>query len=373
MGRFEIELATSADDGELRGLLSATPMDGKVSIAFAREPSYFAAAAVDGTIVQVGVVRDGQSGRIVGMGSRAVSRKYVNGESLAVGYLSGLRLLKEFRGQAAILSRGYQFLRELHADRRAPYYLTTIAEDNVAAVKLLSSGRRGLPVYRPWGKFHTLSIATARRPKRCTSFGNGVLVRQARADDRDAILEFLNKYGPARQFFPVYEPNDLFSGSGALQGLDPQDVLLALRNREMVGTLATWNQRRFKQTIVHSYDGWLRSTRLLYNAWAKVRCRPSLPAAGSVIAARMAAIPVVRHDDLNVFQQLLVEAVRLSSMQDGRLLLIGLHESDPQLPVARQYAGREYVTNMYLVYWPDEALDIGPLAERVPYLELGCL
>jgi hypothetical protein len=373
MSRFEIELATWADDGELRGLLSATPMDGNVSIAFAREPSYFAAAVVEGSSVQVGVVRDRQAGRIVGMGSRAITRKYVNGASVAVGYLSGLRLLKEFRGRAGILARGYRFLRELHEDRRVPYYLTTIAEDNASAVKLLSSGRGGLPVYRPWGKFHTLSIAATRRPARCANSSDGVVVRPAHADDRSAILEFLNKYGPARQFFPVYETNDLFSGSGTLQGVYPEDVLLAVRNRKIVGTLATWDQRRFKQTLVHGYRGWLRSTRLLYNAWATLRRRPTLPAAGSIIEARMIAIPVVSHDELNVFRQLIGEAVRRSAMQGDRMLLIGLHESDPLLPVAREYAGREYVTNLYLVYWPEEVPSFGPLTQRVPYLELGCL
>ncbi len=373
MSRFEISLATLADDAQLRSLLAATPMEGAISIAFAREPSYFAAAAVDGATVQVGVVRDRVAGRVVGMGSRAISPRFVNGERVAVGYLSGLRLLKEFRGQAGTLARGYRFLRELHKDRLVPYYLTTIAEDNGSAVKLLSSGRAGLPIYHPWGKYHTLSIATACGLGNGAAFSNHTVVRQARLDDRAEIIAFLHEHGPARQFFPAYGTDDLFSDMGILQGLPPEDVLLALREGEIVGTVACWNQRRFKQTVIHGYHGWLRLMRPMYNAWAAIQRRPRLPVAGSVVHARFAAIPVVRNDDLRVFQQLLESAILRSAEQGDALLLVGLHEADPFLPLVRAFAGREYVTNLYLVHWPDEVPDLDCLMRRVPYLELGCL
>ena len=58
MSRFKIELATEADDRPLCELLAATPMQGDVSVTFARQPSYFAATAVDGSSVQVCVARD---------------------------------------------------------------------------------------------------------------------------------------------------------------------------------------------------------------------------------------------------------------------------------------------------------------------------
>jgi hypothetical protein len=373
MSRFTFDLATPADDAALRELLAATPMNGAISVAFAREPSYFDAAAVDGRSVQIGVARDRQSGRVVGMGSRAVSLRYVNGQPMPVGYLSGLRLLDEFRGQAALLARGYRFLRELHQDHAAAIYLTTIAADNEAALRLLTSARAGLPVYHPCGNYCTLSLSTARYPVNGAPNRATAEIRPANATDRDSILKFLNEHGPSRNFFPHYEPDDIFTNGGLLRGLTPESILLAFRDNQLIGTLACWDQRPFKQIVIESYHPWLRAARPLHNAWATLRKRPTLPAAGSVLSASLATIPVVRDDDHDVFRQLLAAMLRRMAEQRLPLLLLGLHESDPLLPIARQFSGREYVTKLYIVYWPDESPDVASLMQRVPYLELGAL
>lgn len=373
MSRFTFDLATPADDGQLRELLSATPMAGSVCVAFAREPSYFGAAAVDGRIVQVGVARDDDLGRIIGMGSRSISQRQVNGRRVDVGYLGGLRLRGDYRGHAGLLARGYRFLRELHQDHRTPFYLTTIAADNDQATSLLTSGRAGLPVYHAIGNFQTLLISPARGASADVPSSADIVVRPAQAADRDAILAFINTETASRQFFPVYEPADLFSETGLLKGLQPADVLLAFRAGQLVGTLGCWDQRRFKQVVVHHYEGWLRRLRPVHNAWARFRHQPVLPPAGTALRMRLAAIPVVINDDRDVFHQLLVTMLRQMSARDERLLLLGLHESDPLLPVARQYSGRVYSTRLYVVYWPASAPDVAQLTRRVPYLELGAL
>jgi hypothetical protein len=372
MTRFTFDLATPADDAPLRELLRSTPMHGRISVAFAREPSYFGAAAVDGPNVQVGVARERPTGRVVGMGSRTFGMRYVNGERAPVGYLSGLRLLPEFRGHAAILARGYRFLRELHADRHVPYYLTTIAADNEAAVRVLTSSRAGLPVYHPCGTYRTLSLA----PKAVSPNGKhsaAADLRPATVVDRDAILQFLHECGPSRNFFPAYDASDLFESGGLLRGLDPKNILLALRDNRIIGTLGCWHQRSFKQIVVHGYNRWLGAARPLYNAWQTFRRRPPLPAVGESILACMAAMPVVRDNDPAVLRLLLNRQLQRLAHQENHLLLFGLHDSDPLLPIAREWSGREYVTNLYIVYWPDETPDVAALTSRVPYLELGAL
>ena len=46
MGRYELSLATPEDDAELRAILAATPMPGRIAVSFRREPSFFDAAVV---------------------------------------------------------------------------------------------------------------------------------------------------------------------------------------------------------------------------------------------------------------------------------------------------------------------------------------
>lgn len=372
MSRFTFNLATPADDAALCELLAATPMDGAISLAFARYPSYFEAARVDGRQVQVGVVRDGESLRIVGMGSRAINVRYVEGTPVPVGYLSGLRLMPEYRGRAGLLARGYRFLRELHQDEAASYYLTTVSTDNPIG-QVLTSGRAGLPIYHPWGNYHTLTISTTHFARNRVSRNQVCHIRSAEESDRGAIVAFLNKWGPTRQFFPVYKEEDLFAAHGLLQGLRPEDVLLAIRNNKIVCTLGAWDQSPFKQIIVQRYRKWLTTLRPFYNVWAALRQQPLLPIAGTPLAARLATLAVVRNDNPTVWRLLLETLLHRLAQRDARLLLIGLHADDPLLPFARQLAGRDYVTTLFVVYWPEATPDLVNLQQRTPYLELGSL
>src|SRR5687768_7151444 len=108
MSRFRFELAALADDADLRHVLRETPMEGRISVAFRREPSWFKAAAIDGEPRQVVVCRDCDSNHIVGFGSRSIRTLYVDGQPQRMGYLSSLRLLAAYRNRG-LVARGYAY------------------------------------------------------------------------------------------------------------------------------------------------------------------------------------------------------------------------------------------------------------------------
>src|SRR4051812_48326086 len=125
MSRYRFELATPADDADLCRVLAATPMEGRIAVAFRREPSWFAGAVVDGRSRQVVACRALPRGRVTGLGCRSTREVYASGAPASVGYLSGLRVLPEHRN-LGLVARGYARLRELHGDARVPFYLTTV-------------------------------------------------------------------------------------------------------------------------------------------------------------------------------------------------------------------------------------------------------
>jgi len=365
MNQYQFELATEADDADLRRILAETPMPGRISVAFRREPSFFDALAVDGTWHQVVAARDQASGRLVGFGVRSIGERYVNGRPTAIGYLSALRLLEGHRNRG-LVARGYRRFRELHQDRRALLYLTTIAEDNGAARQLLTSGRAGLPGYHAAGRYQTVVLPPARG--RSDEVGPGI--RAAGWKDLPGLLDFWQKYGPRRQFFPRYRREDFFQLGGVFRNLQAEDILLAEKDGEIVGTLAVWDQRPFRQTVVHEYSSVLRWARWLYNPWAAWRGLPALPAPGATIPCRVAALAVVAKDDPAVFAALL-GAARQYAGRDN--LLVGLHEADPLLTVLRHIRTVCYTTLVYHVCWEDGEELRCSLDGRPPYLELGAL
>lgn len=369
MSRYEFRLASPEDDGELRALLAASPMDGGISVGFSREPSYFAAAEIDGVSVQVVTVHDRQTNRLIGMGSRSTQDRYVNGRLTPIGYLSGLRLLPEYRGQARLLLRGYRFFRELHRDGKAPYYLSTIASNNAAAKRLLTAGRVGMPRYSSLGRFLTFAVGpTKRRP-----IDESLVIRAATQSDAKAITEFLAAYGSTRDFFPHYTAADLSSDRGLLRGLGFESILLAERLGTIVGTLAVWDQRSFKQTRLLSYPAWLRLSRPVYNAVARWRETPELPPVGQPIDSNYAALFVVQGNERHAASSLLFAGRQLVGRRGVSALLVGLHETDPLTRAVQSVAGYRYVTDLYVVNWESESPHLTARMRRTPYLEVGSL
>lgn len=368
MSRFQFEMATEQDDAELRRILARTPMDGSMSIAFQREPSFFAALATEGRDAQVVVCRDSQARCIVGFGSCTVRTRFVNGSPIDVGYLSGLRVLPEYR-RRGLLARGFRFFQQWHKVAPLPIYLTTILEENETAQQTLVGGRAGLPDYHFVGRFVTAAIRCRPVQQKRRDFE----IRAASLADREAIVQFLKREGCRRQFFPKYEPDDFFSDSGTFRDLPPDDLLLAERDGELVGMIGGWNQSSFKQSIVVGYRqpiGWLRP---IVNHMGGLFGLPLLPPPGARLSLAVAVTPIVAADDRELFAELLSELLSRRAFLSEDCLLIGMHERDPLLPVVRALRPRELVSRIYLAGWDACDAVLQNLDDRVPYLELGCL
>ncbi len=187
------------------------------------------------------------------------------------------------------------------------------------------------------------------------------------------MLEFLATQGPRRQFFPQYERDDFLSADGRLRGLDLSRIVLAERQGRLVGILAGWDQQAYRQSVVHGYSGWLRWLRPLYNFGQKLRGLPGLPASGQPLHCLTAALPLVVDDDPEVLSALIDELRRRCSGGTWTHLLLGLHESDPLLSVAKRIEAARYTTLLYLVGWHDSDAARAALDQRPVYLELGAL
>lgn len=97
--KFHFELAQPVDDPALRKLLAETPMPGRVSVAFEREPNYFSGCSTMGPFWQVVIARDASNQDIAGVFCRAVRSLYINGVPHDVGYIGQIRIAEKYRGQ----------------------------------------------------------------------------------------------------------------------------------------------------------------------------------------------------------------------------------------------------------------------------------
>ncbi len=374
--RFAFRLAEASDDAALRALLRDTPMDGAVQVALCREPSYFAAAAVEGPARQTLVVTDLQTGRIVAMGARSVRDRFVEGNATPIGYLSGLRILPEYR-RGTLLARGYRELRRLHDDGAAHDYVTTIADGNQPAVRALTGGRARLPGYHLLGKYYTLvlplrSLRGSATPRRG---GDELEIRPLRDEELAELIRFATEVGRSRLFFPCYRADDLCGPQATFRDLAAKQILTAWRGSRLVACLGLWNQTAFKQSVIRGYRGSLRWTRRVLNPPFRILGWPQFPPVGEALSAITAALPLAAEGETEAFSLLLKyaqeQARKLHPLCDS--LLVGLCENDPLFDLCRRASLFHYVTCIYVVSWDEEPARSEPFHGRRPYLELGCL
>lgn len=327
MPRFVIDEARPEDDAELRALFRV-PMAGSIAIASEREPNYFRSAAVQNEEPLVFVGRDTERGGLAGVFSVGRRRVFVDGRPRALPYFCDLRILPAFR-QGTLLARGYRFVRErvLDGDDLAQ---TIVIADNLVALEALTSGRGGLPVYHPYGEYHTYAVnirsaARSRDDLNC-------MVRRATGEDLPAIQAFLQKEAPRKQFYPVYDFTRL-QGPGPVPDyyadIRIEDFFLAFAGAKLVGLVGVWDQKAFKQTRVISYARSIAYTRPLYNLAARATGGIVLPPAGSLMEYFNLHALLIENDDPGIFAALIAAVKNTYRGGPHEYFLCGLDASDP--------------------------------------------
>lgn len=369
-GAFSFELATAADDADVRRLLRESPMGGAVSVTLEREPDASVAAAVEGDVHHTVVARDRSTGAVAAVGAVSVRDAYLNGHVARLGYLGQLRLARAYTGRASVLRGGYAFLRRLHETTGASVYLTSIFSDNHRARRFLERGLPGMPAYRPLETFETLLMPVAWRPNPPA----GGRVRKNVNREPEDLVDCLRRNGPRYQLSPAWTQSslDLLDRTGTL---GPADFHYATpRGHDVKGCLAVWDQRPFKQVVVRGYCRPLAAARPLINLASGLVGGGRLPAAGEALDMAYLSHVAVDGDDPEVFEALLRSAHADARSRGLQYLALGLASRHPLLPVAgRLFRHRRTVSTLYAVHWEDGADAVARLDGRVAHCEVALL
>ena len=368
MSRFDFALATPEDDAQLRQRMAEDWMEGNISVSFRREPNYFDGCKVQGESVQVIKCTERQTGRIIGLGSRLINRAFINGELRQLGYLADLRAHPDYR-QGTLLARGYRFLRQLHEANPVPLYYSMILEGNATTLQNLIGGRAGLPHYQDMGLILTPAIHLD-WPKPEIKVP-GVRFECAKPEQLPEILSFVQTWQSKKQLAPYYRLDD-FSGS-RLTGLKAKDFYLAIRGNQLVGTVAAWDQRAFRQTHVERYSSQLARFRPFYNLLAQLTPLKPLPAPGEVVPYFYLAFIAIENNNPEIFRGLLRALYRDRVQGSWHYFIAGLHENDPLAIVLKEYRRISAAGRLFVIYYTDDQAQFHQLDGRVPYVEMAAV
>jgi hypothetical protein len=372
---MSFRLATPADDPALRRLLRENPMPGSIALTYEREPDYFIAAAMEGTLSQTIVQVEDASGEILGMGTRILRPLFLNGEAVEVGYMSHLRAnLNQSWGLslARQLSRAFGRFHELHADGRVPFYLMSVIADNLPAQRLLTAELPGLPHAHAYTRMYTYAISP-RRLQAEIPLPNGIRLQSGTSAHVDEIVASLQRNAQRQQFSPHWTSANLFSPIQA-PNLHPEDFLLAIKDSRMLGCLALWDQSPFKQIVVRGYHGGMRRARPLINLLTRFMDVPRLPPVGTPLSYCFVSHLAVDHDDPQVFASLLRAAYNATYRRGFNYFLLGMAETNPlRSLLTKRYLHITYPSQIYLMSWEEGLEAIAQVDSRIPGLEVAIL
>ncbi len=353
-----MRIATREDDAGIRDCLRRTAMEGRVSIAFEREPSFFDSLDVHGPTSVLAADDGTDESEMLGFALRSTETLWIEGERERVGYLGGLRVRPDSRDLKS-LKLGWDVIGQLHREYPVDLYYTTIQESNAIARKVLEGGRFNIPQYHRINTIvsHIFSPRATRAKRVCDIVcGDSV--------GADEIVRVMGELGPQRNLFPCISAEEL--QGKRTRGLDVSDIFLAVEGSRVLGMLGRWRQRDFKQVRVVGYPLSMRIIRPFINATSFLTASPHIPSAGKLMNIVYLCLPLVRDDRLDVFAQLVAHVAR--TLESTAHCTLGICENDPLLAAmpARSYRER---FGLYLVSPDDKA----PVFTRVPYVEAGTL
>ena len=349
-GDVVYRLADRSSDELLRSLLRENDMQSWVSLSFQREPDYFLGEGLMGDSYSVLVHHQHRPDKAMGMYSFSYLPVKLDGQGEILGYLGSLRVGEAYRNNLRYLKQGYDSIRKLVPDQGSrKSWFTSIAIGNRQARRLLEAGLKGLPKYTPLGTLLTIAISTSRG--RCTG-----ALQQLAKQDIEAFVSFYNKATAEYQYSPWLSKEWLQRLQGD-KGLRLDDFFVVRDQGRIVASLAVWDQRAFKQTVIHEYVKPLKRWRLAYNLYSALSGRPLLPASGDqlqqVYISFMACEPAYRQHLIPMIQH----ALYIVSKRKGCVGVLGLSTENPLLNILKKHFPMQtYETCIERVDWeqPDD-------------------
>ncbi|MBN2359817.1 MAG: hypothetical protein JXR83_10215 [Deltaproteobacteria bacterium] len=367
---LRIDTARAEDDPELRRILRDNPMRGEIALAMEREPDFFAGTAIEGDRHDVIVARE-PAGTLAGFCCRSVRTVYVNGQPRRLGYLGQLRLDRPYRGRVRIVADGFARVRALPRAGELPYDLTSIVSDNAAAWRLLTSGLPGIPTYHRLENLTTLALVT--QPKRRGRRRERFSIDRLGADEVPELSDWLDRQQRRFQFAVQWDLRQLGQAPWS-RGLSSDDFLVAHERGAIIGCIALWDQRSFRQNRITGYGRLLARARPLVNLTAALGGWPRLPEPGQLLAQCHLSHLAVDDDRFDVAYALVDAALVEAFRRDLKLVTLGVSSRRPLGDAIRRgFRPRLYRSTLYAVHWPDGAAAVRELDNRVPHVETAVL
>ncbi len=298
-------------------------MVGDVSLRIDRGPDFFALNRLEGTRWKVGVAERG--GAIVGCVAISERCSFINGRQSRTGYASDLKVHPAHRGTriADELSR-YCERECVDLPATTPVLITVLAGNRSMERRL--SGPRGVPELKRIGTIRTHSLPVLWHRRVAASID----ISRAGWSDLEEMTALWKQVAPLRQLAPVLTLDAMVEWIDSTPGLAISSYRVARsRGGELLGFVAAWDQRSFKQLNVVGYSPRMRVARATFNLLAPVVGGERMPRKGHPLNCVTLAHICVPGDRPDVLRALVASTHNELRRTGISFINVGLDTRDP--------------------------------------------
>jgi GNAT superfamily N-acetyltransferase len=363
---ISIRLGTPSDNPRIHDLISKITMPGPAELCFQRQPDFFIGAKVIGDEYVLAVAEDSERTDVLA-GLTMISGRmlYINGQPKRVYYSGDTRVDPSYRRRGIA---GQLFTEQKRHRTTEDLLQGIIIKGNTAPLEAAANMADGI-LFRFWVT-HTIETSFIFVRKQTPRIPTGVTIRAATEADVPQMQAFMDREAPRRQGYPVYDLQKLMAGDPYYTGLRISDYALAWRGDTLIGMLAGWDQKAYKQTRVMGFKPLVRALRPLYNLYVGLVGGFKLPPIGGALNYLTLCNILIANDDPAIFQAL-IDWVMAHQGQRYDALATGVVQGDPLVEVPRGYKRQKlFSEHLWMSYGEDPrpGLDARPL-----YVELGRL
>jgi hypothetical protein len=345
---FVVRDVRSTDNAGLIELASSCAMTGDLTLRIDRSPDFLALNRLEGDRWRVAVAERG--GRIVGCVAFSERTVFVNGLRTRTGYIGDLKVHPDYR--CTTIADALSMWAGEACDTlppRSPVLITVLAGNRAMERRL--SGPRGVPRFNKIATVRTHSISVLWKRGRSSRWGaNAIETTPAAWTDVPEMAELWNRVARKRQLAPAMTTKTLAAWIKRAPGLDISRYLLARsRSGELLGFMAVWDQRSFKQLTVLGYSPRMAVAKKLFNFLAAIIGAKPLPPAGSPLGCATIVHLCVPADRPRVLRALLIDAYNQLRHTDCSIMNLGLDVEDPLAAALRGMFAQPTDVNAYLM------------------------
>ncbi len=320
--RYTVRFADASDNEGIKRIFESGSFSGDLDIQFLRGSEPMKSFGADGE-PKIIVASDNMSNEIIAVGGAVVRQEYINGKPEKCAYLTGLKILNEYRGRLGFIAKAYSFLGENLEDSKCCY--STILDSNKAVIAMLEKKHRHMPEYRFISHYTTY----------CWNSRKKIL---SLSDDINGFDELMEGYFSKRNLTPVHTE---------IEGFGKKKFYCFRENGKIKACCFVGDQKETKYYLLRKYGG---AYRFISKLPTQLLGYPEFPAEGTVIDHGAVSYLYIENNERKLCRNFLNTVAALSGHS---VLIWGCADGDPLCSCLGYMKTVRYGSRLYQVLWRD--------------------